>query len=481
MLRTRNTKEDNWFEPDELEATPEVWDFPLERKRARKRVALTTTLIVLFFAGAAFTAGAGDLASKAVEGDNCAQQANAPALEDESCAASADAAAAAPAEAVPADAAPADAAAPAPQAAAAPAQPSVSTAITHASTAAQSAPSVRTSITRTSAAAPAAAPAGAGNAAGAPSSTIHRRTAPQQSSQADRDANAEPVLKTSLPPAVPLAEWQSQGKNRPSAPAPEIEEGDGQPTVWLNRALPDPTPATRRLTGRFATTLTAGAQAHGLDWAFVLGVLRASGETGPQPASAGEIRRLTTRLTQLGAAKNEWQAALALDGHTEFADRAIALANYNRAVGLWALVHGLEAAKDAMTERILNDPQITIYSGGRSDLAQNRVDVRVVALIAYLHEAFGQVTVSCLISGHKLYARPGVISAHIYGLAVDIAALGGTTIVGHQQPGSVTEAAVRDILLLPSELQPRQVISLLGLGGPSFPLANHYDHIHIGY
>jgi hypothetical protein len=28
---------------------------------------------------------------------------------------------------------------------------------------------------------------------------------------------------------------------------------------------------------------------------------------------------------------------------------------------------------------------------------------------------------------------------------------------------------------------PRQVISLLGLGGPSFPLADHYNHIHIGY
>jgi len=25
------------------------------------------------------------------------------------------------------------------------------------------------------------------------------------------------------------------------------------------------------------------------------------------------------------------------------------------------------------------------------------------------------------------------------------------------------------------------VISLMGLGGPSFPLANHYDHIHVGY
>jgi hypothetical protein len=28
---------------------------------------------------------------------------------------------------------------------------------------------------------------------------------------------------------------------------------------------------------------------------------------------------------------------------------------------------------------------------------------------------------------------------------------------------------------------PRQVISLLGLGGPSFPLADHYNHIHVGY
>jgi hypothetical protein len=25
------------------------------------------------------------------------------------------------------------------------------------------------------------------------------------------------------------------------------------------------------------------------------------------------------------------------------------------------------------------------------------------------------------------------------------------------------------------------VISLLGLGGPSFPLANHYDHVHVGF
>ena len=88
---------------------------------------------------------------------------------------------------------------------------------------------------------------------------------------------------------------------------------------------------------------------------------------------------------------------------------------------------------------------------------------------------------SCLISGHRLYARPGVISAHIFGLAVDISEVGGTPIYGHQQPGGITERAVRDVLLLPPEVLPKQVISLLRLGGPSFALADHYNHIHIGF
>jgi hypothetical protein len=28
---------------------------------------------------------------------------------------------------------------------------------------------------------------------------------------------------------------------------------------------------------------------------------------------------------------------------------------------------------------------------------------------------------------------------------------------------------------------PRQVISLLGMGGPSFPMGDHHDHIHVGF
>jgi hypothetical protein len=40
---------------------------------------------------------------------------------------------------------------------------------------------------------------------------------------------------------------------------------------------------------------------------------------------------------------------------------------------------------------------------------------------------------------------------------------------------------VRDLLLLPAEVMPRQIISLLGMGGPSFPMADHYNHIHLGF
>jgi hypothetical protein len=159
----------------------------------------------------------------------------------------------------------------------------------------------------------------------------------------------------------------------------------------------------------------------------------------------------------------------------------MALSRYNRAVGLSALVTGLQAAKPSLQRKVLGDRRVSIYPGGRLDIAMGRTDVRVLVLVEYLAEAHGQVTVSSLTNGHRVYSRPGVVSAHTYGLAVDIAALEGASIAGNQDPNGVTERAVRNILLLPAELQPRQVISLLGLGGSSFPMADHWDHIHVGY
>jgi hypothetical protein len=261
------------------------------------------------------------------------------------------------------------------------------------------------------------------------------------------------------------------------ARAPEIEHEHGEPTIWLNRALPDPTPASARLARSFARDLAAASKRHGADWAAVLGVLRAQGERGSVPATAAQLNTLASRL----AGEVAWKGALAVSGRTAFADRAAALADLYRSVGLETLVSGYTAAKDRLIERLLADDRLFIYAGGRDDIAAGRIDVRVIVLLGYLAERHGSISVSSLFSGHRRFARPGVVSAHVYGHAVDIAAVGGSAIAGNQQPGGLTEAAVRSVLLLPAELQPQQVISLLGLGGPSFPLRDHGDHIHVGF
>jgi hypothetical protein len=164
-------------------------------------------------------------------------------------------------------------------------------------------------------------------------------------------------------------------------------------------------------------------------------------------------------------------------------DRAAALATYIDALGTETILRGLDASKDQLEQQVLNDPRVHIYPGGGGDISSGRVDVRILAMIEYLAQANGEVSVSCLITGHSyfVHGRPGVVSAHVYGRAVDVSAVGNVPILDHQGTGSVTEKAIRQILALPESVEPLQVISLMTLGGPSFALADHYNHIHIGY
>jgi hypothetical protein len=247
------------------------------------------------------------------------------------------------------------------------------------------------------------------------------------------------------------------------------------------RVLPDPTPPAKRLAPAFARKLRFGARGERVHWSLVLGVLRATGHEGRVPATGRQLRSLAHRLRKAGVRQDAEAGLIAYSGSAAFAEQAVALSRYNRAVGLRALVRGLAASKGTFQQRILASRRIELYALGRADVASGRIDVRVLVLMLYLARTYREVTVSSLQSGHRLFARPSVVSAHVHGLAVDITALGNVSIAGNQQPGGLTEHAVRDILLLPAELQPRQVISLLGLGGASFPLADHGDHIHVGY
>ena len=281
---------------------------------------------------------------------------------------------------------------------------------------------------------------------------------------------AKPRQKTSAPKA----------QAKPPALDPEVHDFPAA-TVWLNRAAPDPTPPAARLKLSFARQLVADSRKAHVDWALVLATLRAEGRNGRAPAGRVELRPRARRPPATGGRVNPWAAALAYSSDTSLADRVVALRHYYRAVGVAALVNGLLSQKADLQDRVLHDTRLNIYAGGRHDIQAGHVDVRVLATMLYLADTFHEVTVSCLIAGHRLYARPGVVSAHIYGRAVDVAALNNVSIYGHQQPGGITEQAVRALLMLPGGMEPAQVISLLGMGGPSFALANHYDHIHVGY
>ena len=310
-----------------------------------------------------------------------------------------------------------------------------------------------------------------------PTTSTPDETAEPGETNTGGSAPAETVLPPASAPGSPVPVLTSKHENRPA----ESSEGT-YPTIWLLRALPDPTPPAKRLAPAFARELRQVAAAAGVQWWLVLAVVRARGGDGAVPASSHSLERLANRLALLHADIHPRRAVLRLSkGDRTFTDQVLALARYDRAVGLRALVRGLESAKPRLERRILRDERIDIYAGGRADIAAHRVNVRILVLIRYLRVTFKQATVSSLFTGHRYFARPGVVSAHMSGLAVDIAGVAWTPISGHQAPNGLTERAVKAILLLPAELQPQQVISLLGLGGPSFPLADHYDHIHIGY
>ncbi len=473
-LRIRRKNDDWEYETAEEDAA--VRTMPLgsqtgRRRGPKARLALVAAFTSLFFAGAAFTAGAGDQLSRMLEPDDAAALqaglADAAAVAAEAPAATVESAPAAP------ETAPVVAPEATPEAA--PAAPeSAPAAVESAPTGEVAAATDDAVVTQ---AAPVAEPSAVVASTPVVKSVASSRTAPS--------AVAAPKTRAAKPaPAkakTPTKKWVVKRAAAAPAPAPEVEHahetGFGEPTVWLNRALPDPTPASARLTREFAHQLVAVSKQHGADWAAVLGVLRAQGERGSAPASATELDTIATRL----ANQKAWRGALALSGRTGFADSAEALADLYRAVGIETLVTGYEASKDRLVKRVLDADNVWIYGGGRDDIAAGRIDVRILVVISYLRERHGEVTVSSLFSGHRKFARPGVVSAHIYGHAVDIAAVGEVSIAGHQQPGGITEAAVRSLLLLPSELQPQQVISLLGLGGPSFPLRDHGDHIHVGF
>jgi hypothetical protein len=137
--------------------------------------------------------------------------------------------------------------------------------------------------------------------------------------------------------------------------------------------------------------------------------------------------------------------------------------------------------KQQLEKRVLGDERITIYEAGRDDIRSGQIDRRVLATLAYLAESGLRPTVSCLKSGHGYFTSSGNVSDHSSGNAADIAEINGVSILGHQEPGGVTDQSVRRLMRLQGTMRPSQIISLLDLGANTLAMGDHNDHIHVGF
>jgi hypothetical protein len=138
-------------------------------------------------------------------------------------------------------------------------------------------------------------------------------------------------------------------------------------------------------------------------------------------------------------------------------------------------------SKEVLTRRVLANSDVDVYDCGRDDIRSGQVDRRVLATLEFLAASGLRPTVTSLKCGHGFLTKSGNVSHHSSGNAVDISAINGTPILGHQGKGEITEVTVRKLLTLQGAMQPAQIISLLEIGGPTIAMGDHADHIHVGF
>jgi hypothetical protein len=140
-------------------------------------------------------------------------------------------------------------------------------------------------------------------------------------------------------------------------------------------------------------------------------------------------------------------------------------------------------SKEALQRRVVENPRIDLYGCGKRDVEAGIVDRRVLASLEFLAASGLKPTVSSLRCGHSYLTRSGNVSEHSSGNAVDIAAINGIPIAGHQGEGSITDLTIRRLLTLQGTMRPHQIISLMTYDGAdnTFALPDHADHIHLGF
>ena len=125
-------------------------------------------------------------------------------------------------------------------------------------------------------------------------------------------------------------------------------------------------------------------------------------------------------------------------------------------------------SKAQLERAVLSDPGITVDACGRHEVASGKVDKRVLAVLAFLSRSGLEPTVTALPCNQRQFGPSSALSGAYSGGQLDISAINGTAIAGHQGPETITDLTIRALLTLPTAFAPHEINSLMRYpGSPS--------------
>lgn len=130
---------------------------------------------------------------------------------------------------------------------------------------------------------------------------------------------------------------------------------------------------------------------------------------------------------------------------------------------------------------VLADPGIELGRCDRTQVATGKVGRQALALLVFLSRSGLKPTVGELRCGRAIYTAKGLATAYPVAGTVDIAAINGVPIAGHQGAGTVTDVTIRTLLTLQHQLAPKRIVSLMKYPGAPSTLAqpDHSTYIQV--
>jgi outer membrane biosynthesis protein TonB len=124
-------------------------------------------------------------------------------------------------------------------------------------------------------------------------------------------------------------------------------------------------------------------------------------------------------------------------------------------------------SKAQLERAVLAEPGIKLDACSRHEVASGAVDRRMLAVLAFLSRSGLEPTVGAMRCAQRQYTAAGAASTANAGDELDISAINGTAIAGHQGPETITDLTIRTLLTLPAEFVPHEISSLMRF--PSAP------------